>query len=325
MRRQCLFAAVCALAGACGLPGRAQAGVQATGQAALEALAAQIEVEARAWLAGGDESGEAAWKLKAVTYDTESVAVLASLLSKPREDTVDLYVSNHLLRPLLLAKTEVIRKALPVVKDLHGRLAKYRKLPKYSDEQLKAYAEPRKVPGMGPRALAAIVAEVQRRRDEKLAKDRRVKLHNEQVTLLKRNYYRLVMIAADPQADADLLAMLEKAEEDGLWLYAEIVDAIRAETGKMRLSRAERFYAAMKDLWVALRDEKPRTYIDPGTVTLRATANSTVAEHRDAPGKRLLKVINLLATAARKPALIHPKDKKSSGRRKPGRGGRRRI
>ena len=109
-----------------------QKGIRAEG---LKALVGQLKQQAKKW--ARDELDKKAVramakKIKSVTYDMKSVELLAKQLAMPGKSVKDLYVANRLVRPLLLAKTDVIRKALPAVKRAHRRLARYRAGPRLS-------------------------------------------------------------------------------------------------------------------------------------------------------------------------------------------------
>ena len=292
-------------------PGAAPAAAQGVSQEELTTIAKQVEVVAKAWLSGKLDDDQESYRmmmrgLKGVTYDEGSIDALSAVINAPRADPIDLYVANKLLGPLLLAKSDVILKAVPAVKKFDQRVGKYMPLPVYSEENLKPFAYPE---GASREQKAA----VDQRRKEKLDKEKPIQLHNEQVGLLKKTACELMVLAADANEDQELFQTLKKMEAQGLWAYSDIAEIFRSEARRMPEDRAKALYDPCETLWNHLREEMEqkklaqKTYADPGTVVLKPAENSTFTQHEDAPTARLLKLINQLAPMARMPALKDPK------------------
>jgi len=189
-------------------------------------------------------------KLRAVSYDVESLGTLRVVLATRRPPLADVYVANLLLRPLLLAKKEVIREGLPFVKTLCGRLVVYRQMPRYTRAQLESLRLPANLrPDEGERTRQAF-SEVERRQKAKLAGERPYVLYGRQVRQLENSIYQLMVLADDRREDRQLLTAIVDKQRLGLAVYADIVEMIRAEASNMT---AERPRASTRHLWASAR------------------------------------------------------------------------
>ena len=114
--------------------------------------------------------------------------------------------------------------------------------------------------------------------------------------------------------DTLLLKALVASEKNADWMYADILGVIQSEARKMSEARGKVVYAALREFWNELRVVKgsgKKTYVDKGTVEIVVESNSKFATHSDVAKKRLLKVINNVATAGKMPALKDPRYKKT--------------
>lgn len=250
-------------------------------------------------------------RMRRIWYDKNSIDALIKAVKisrKPAE--VNLYTTNRLLRPLLMAKTEVIRKALPRITAAHKPSTKYSDLPSYTESQLKAFQDIEKASPKDKEKLA-------KRRLEKMKKEVALAFHNEQLAVLNKTLYRLMVYADQEDTDRELIDTMVDVEKKRQWDYTVLLEAIRSEARKMNQGRAERIYIKLKPIWLQLRQQGDKTYEDPTAAKLVITGNSTDTVRKDSAGKRLLKVINQISPRAKMPALQEPKPRKTGGKPKP--------
>ena len=293
----------------------------------LADIATQAREVAQRWLNGPDEGEDPAdWilrrpldmefesRMKRLWYNAGSVAALARVLQSPRDEPADLYLVNRMLRPLLDAKTDVIRQAMPQVRAMHSKFGRYARLPDNPQPGADAPAE-----------KAKPTQQEQQARLQRLKDVAALQFRNEQVSRLKQLTFRLMVYADQAELDRELIGMIRTTESNGKWEYTAMLDAVRAEARRMKQQRATAFYRQLKTLWREMlqreKDQRVRTYEDPSSVKLAAEGTTSGGTHRDNAGNRILKVLNQLAVPAKLPALQNPQPRKSKP--KPKVGGRR--
>lgn len=259
------------------------------------------------WIKQRPTSSRLELLMKDLWYDGESISVLETLLGQRKAAPADLYAANCLLRPLLNAKTDVVRKAMPAVQALHQRLGKYEPMPQYTPAQLDKLKD-------NPEDKTQDAAKLRQARIEKLKNDLAAKFQNEQAAVLTRTLARLMVYADQAETDNQLIQMIITAESDGLWDYTVMLEAVRSESATMKKERADRFYQAFYTLWkeVLQRQARVRKYADPAAAKITAEGAPEEVTHQDNAGERLLKVLNQLAVTARQPALQNPRPRKSA-------------
>lgn len=262
--------------------------IEPIGPQEFKDLAAALESAAAKWAEGEKPDRELQRRLRGVNYDESSAELLAARAAETRPTGESLYVLNELLEPLVAARTDAIRAALPHVDRHAGRLATFQPLPEYTERQAEKLAED---PAL---------------QEQKLATERPIKLRNEQADRLRRTLTTLKVFANEKPWDRQLVRQLRRQESEGDWGYTDTLETIRAESRRMKRERAKAFYEAVARLGEELRYQPKRKYVDPGDVKLVADAPSTLAVHEDYAGIRILEVVNQLATPARMPALIVP-------------------
>jgi len=298
------------------------AGGQSISQQELTEQAQRLEKLGKLWLKAGvldetqEEYRDEIRAIKAITIDEQSLTGLQAVVNTPRQDPIDLFVADRLLRPLAWSKTEVIRKALPMVKAFLKRVGKFQDLPFYSEEALEKYRYPEG-------ATETQKAFIDEQRKAKIEKETPIKLHNEQVADLQKLLFELMVIANDSHEDTELFGLLKSAESKGWWAYSQIADTFRSESKRMSIERAKALYEQFERLWNELREDMEhkkltqKEYVDQANIVLRPADNSTFTYVKDNPCPRLLRTINHLAPMARMPALKDP-----SGKQPPQPGGK---
>lgn len=277
----------------------------------LMALRQDLYEAGQAWLDGGGIGHDLQRQLKGVWYDADSLPALAEALqpmtdqNHQTDEAVQLYVATRLIQPLLLARQDVLRQALPAVHEQYQRLAQFEDLPHWTDSELRRMARPRRKPGENDENFGRRRNEARRLRREMAAEQRSVQLHNDAVKQLRRQYVRLLLRADQQGADEKIFQMLADAVEAGQFEFVDILAQIRSASADMGRERAATYYDELKEMWTPESMEH-LTFVDMGDVTTRQNANPSVATHIESPGERLLQTINTLASSAKLPALAAP-------------------
>ena len=268
----------------------------------LKELVEVIEAEAEAWATSTRLNIKVTHQLRNVWYDKGSINPLRTVLEAERKSPNDIFVANRLLSPMVYAKHSVIAEAMGMIHSVSERLAKYKTLPTYNEEELKGLQ-------LADDAPKSLRDRVEKRRAEKRKKELAVQKHNEQARALRAVVYRLMIRARTPEEDARLLKALVVSEKNGDWMYADILEAIRSQARRMKEPRAKVVYEALRSFWNDLRAAGggSRNYVDQGSVKIVPLANSEYTTHPDVAKNRTLTVINQVASASRMPALRDPK------------------
>ncbi|MFW6132249.1 MAG: hypothetical protein ACOC8F_00015 [Planctomycetota bacterium] len=278
------------------------------GQAELDKLVAQVEANAERWAERKGEDRSVDEALEHVTYGADSVAPLRRAMATPRKEPLDLYVANKLLQPLLRAPSEVVAQVIPSVQTLlaKSRLTPFPNYPESFLNQLKLPAKP----DMPAEQVMARVAEIERRRKQKVEKDRKIAMHNAAAARLIRTGGKLLLYADQPRYDTEFVKLIAQQAKQKSRSFAVLLEALKAEVPKLPLRRARVYYGALKELGMRLRFHRFE-YRDFTKPHIRVAANSSYGRQRGKPqwrypGIELLEVVNLLAPKASQPGLNIP-------------------
>ncbi len=284
----------------------------------LRRLADKLESLAEEWKTGRldrsphkEEFYQVMRDLKRIGFDEKRIEEFKQILAQPRPTDVKLFVVNKLCTPLLLAKTETIREIFPLLLEIDRHSGQFERLPQYSEKQLKTFRY-EKGDSAERREL------VRKRQREKIQTERDIERHNELVGEFKSQLFELMVYADRPRYDDDLLDIIRTEQKKRHWTFTYVLDAIRAEIRHMEKDRAERLYEDLRVIWVEVRDDSRKKYADLSGVKVHSDRNSEYETHHEAPGPLILKVINLLATQAKMPALVNPSGRKDRHERLPG-------
>lgn len=278
---------------------------QPTTPGQIAALVTHLKTDADKWVKGqiGDrERRTTAIKIKAITYDEKNIATLTPLIRSVtiRSRPESLYVLNRLLRPLLMAKADVIRKVMPVISTVHRSAGQYKAVP----TQLRKVRKMATPTGrMTSDAIVAAIAATQVGTGEQ-DKVREIKLWNEEVHMLKMTVYELIIFAEDPRTDRQLLTMLIAGESRKLYAFVEICETVKKHVRSLSKARALAYHKDFASLGGRLRATKGSyaKHYEYRTVGGKLTP-VTVPDY---PGIRLLTTANLLAPVAGKSAVVVP-------------------
>jgi len=269
----------------------------------IDRIVKELRANADLWWNDQDIKVEPEVALKTVWFDKASIPYLTQTIRSMPTDPNGLYVINRLLRRLSFAKTDAIRAALPTVKDLHSKLKNsYKPFLQLSKRQVEALKKPS---SNSARARAAL----EKRRREKLAKEKIIAKHNQMVYILEMRTFQLMLLAKSPEEDKQLARWLIEAEKQRSAHFLTILDAMAADARRMNKERAEQIYEILRPYGVEVKMQKKTGYVDRGRSTIRPDDISTYEIRQEYPGIRILSTLNRIATAARTPALKVPKAK----------------
>ena len=288
-------------------PGLA-AGAEGIGKEELDKLAKEVEASAELWFEGKPETAELDQKLKGVTYDAESVPPLQAQLLLRRKDPIDLYVANKLLRPMLMAKPEVIKLILPAVMPIQAR-ATVRPFQKFDP----AKVQRRKMPDYGKQVpsekVFADLIEMEKGRYVKSTQDSLTAGHNTQATMLAVTTAKLLIYASTPEYDGRVVRLLGTQEKSGSTSFLEMLEALRNESDKMDEKRAAEFYDDLRRLAYSL-NKTVRSYTDYTKPVIKDEADSHYPQAPHAkdlcPAILVTEAANVFAPKANLPALKVP-------------------
>lgn len=277
----------------------------------LLAMTQDLQEAGQRWLDGEGVDPNLQRRLKGVWYDAESLPALADALQPATDEqeqideAIQLYVATRLFQPMLLARQDVVRQALSIVREQYERLAHYEDLPHWTDDELGAMARPRRQPGENNQDYVRRRDQARALQQEMTAEQRRVQLHNGAVKQLRRQYVRLLLRADEPQADDEVLRMLADAAANRQLDFVDILGQIRSAAADMSRQHAAAYYNRLKEMWTP-DGMGERTFVDMGDVATSDRANPSFATQTESSGERLLQTINILAASARLPALAAP-------------------
>ncbi|MFB3891220.1 MAG: hypothetical protein ACE15C_04260 [Phycisphaerae bacterium] len=265
----------------------------------MDAVCKQLDDAAEAWIKGQDVPIGIDARLKAIECNDKTVPLFTAALGMARKDPANLYAANKLVLPFLMAKSEPIAKIVPAVTKIYGAAGGYQQFPTYTPDQLKDY----QMPSPPPASQAA--ANIRKRQDAKMAAERHIALHNQQLYRLELSLGRLMLYANTKECDQQLIDLIHDTEEKGVYTWVDLVSSVREEAEKMGKDRAKVFYDALVKMGSELRLKK-KTYLKPAEFTLSPNGNSTLATSVEYCGIRLFEAANVIATTAKTPAFIVP-------------------
>lgn len=267
-------------------------------------------------------------ELNKVRYGDDACRHLCDAMSAARKDPLNIFVINKLLDPVIVAKPaqawakpELCRKLLPTVKQIESKL-KYADMPKHSKEALaKCKLQESYDKKLSADQLAKLLDDTTKARAAKLAAERPLALHNEELGKFKRFTYRLMAAADDPKEDAVLIKLLEDLEKERDIMFKSIVEAIWFEAPRMKADRAKLFYDALVRIGDPIKlgqyeaSGLPTQYRDYANTPVDMDNNSGPRPgdfecpdnvRHASPGALILYTANALAKTANAPAVKVP-------------------
>jgi len=277
-----------------------------TSSGQIAALVTHLKADADKWVKGqlGDRQlRTTAVKIKSITYDAKNISTLTPLIRSvtSRSRPESLYVMNRLLRPLLMAKPDVIRKVLPIIGTVHRSAGRYKAIPERLRKVSRMKA-PTRV--MSSDAIVAAIAATQVGTGGKGDQVHEIRLWNAEVHLLKMTIYGLIVFAEETRSDRELFAMLQAGESRRLHAFIDICETVKKHVRSLGKTRAIAYHKAFVSLGGRLRAAKG-SYVKHYEYRTVKDKLTPVAVN-DYPGIRLLTTANLLAPVAGKSAVVVP-------------------
>jgi len=317
MSKQAFPAALSVLAVLAGTPripvATAQSVKSSQTEDAIEEFVAALKPEAEAFTKANDDRGPAPSEhANGLRYTNESIKPLTKAMSaRYGKPVADMYVRYQLLQPLRTADEETLRPLKPTLLQLLERRCRYEPMPRWPKGALAALNP---TANLSHEKLAREVRLIQQRRDEKKKAEMPIVKFNRTVREVEKTTKHLLALMADNSADEALVKRLKAEERAKLITYHDTLVAIRDQTANMERSRAKKLYDELKALAFSVGTKK--RYVDPTRPNYSATGNSSFHVREDYFGVSVAKVVNLLATAAKQPAVPIPNVKEYEERQK---------
>ena len=278
----------------------------------FDKLLAELTVEAEGYAeSAGDAPPRVSNAVSDIEYDPRAAEHLIRAIQKPhKQQLVRLHVAYQLMQPLDNAGEQQLQQLRPALMGLSD-ICRYKPMPTWPQYDLAKLTGPdENVPD-----------EARKRREDarakflakKLAAEKAVVKFNRLADALQKQLKVLLVRMADEQADKLLLASLAEEEHSRWDTFGTTLDAIAAEAVRMTQGQAKRYYDALRQHM--RRSDQKRQYLDPTRPTYSHTENSSFANRQMWFAQEAARVVNLLATSAKEPAVIVPGQKRPPVRR----------
>jgi len=251
----------------------AQKTATATPKSTIQALAKKLEAEAKRWEKDLPLSAGLKQELARIKYDEQSLSALEQELSVRRKQPVRLFVTNRLLSPLPRCNVEIIRKSVRLVRRMQAKF-QYKNVPQYSPQQLKRISLPEEFPkNLSTQVILRQIAIIQKRYNEKAAKDEAVSRFNKEVMALDKLYATLLLLSDKATNDTKFNSLITQSEQRGLLTFTVYLRILGQHAPKMKKERVEKFYKQLETTSDRLMLKKAH-YFAPYYVIFSRTSNS---------------------------------------------------
>lgn len=278
----------------------------------FDKLLAELTAEAESYAASsGDGPPTTSKAVSGIEYATEAAQHLAKAIQKPHtQQLVRLHVAYQLIQPLDNAGAAQLRSLKPALLGLF-EICRYKPMPSWPEHKLQVLAQ----------TDENLSKEARKRREaarreflaEKKAAERAVVKFNRLAGALQQHLKVLLVRMGSEQADELLLARLSKEELSRWNTFDNTLEVIGSEAVRMAQPQAKRHYDALRQHMG--RSRRKRAYLDPTRPVYSHTGNSSFARREIWFAQAAAKVVNLLATTAKEPAIIVPGEKRPRDRR----------
>jgi hypothetical protein len=283
------------------------------GLATVADLAAVAREEAPRWLAAEGFAPPTPAPISRRVLPTREVIVdLTAALTETHSADADegLYVLYQLLQPARDFAVADLRLLLDTLASVDAK-AMYRPMFGLSRDRLVLLQQAAHQPNTEADRRAKPI------RAEKHEAERAVIKHNQLVRGIHATLARLRILAADPQADRQVLAGIEADLRDRRVTFLDGLAAIWSGVTQIGSERAAVLYDGLRPVVQQLGDAQT-PLADPTKIDQRPEGNSRFEETQRTVGADVAKVVNVLATAARKPAVAVPGARDVPRGRRPG-------
>jgi hypothetical protein len=241
--------------------------------------------------------------VKKLQYMPDSTIALSKALQgrygKPMEQA---YVVYQLTQPLKMVGDNTLRRVKPALVRLLKQHSTYKELPHWPAGTLRRLVPPANLPA---EKLAKEMPKLQKVRQEKLAAERPTVKHNRLVDALEVTLKTLLIMVGDRQVDDLLLERLVKEEANRLATCFTTLAVIKNHALKMKQDQAKIYYKALRELADRVGPVK-KHYVYPTRPQYSLTGNSGFESAHSYFIITALETVNLVATAAKEPAVNVP-------------------
>lgn len=296
----------------------------------LETIATGMIKNAESWFTGQISDYPSARAINEFTYSKENIPMLKEILGNlkikapkniPGGATYDaklmeFYVIVRLLKPLQYAPPDVLKEGLPLLKEMEKKYHNaYKAFPKYPPPVLANFQIP-DCKGMGAEARLKLLEAVDKRRQEKVFKERPITINNELIGDLETIYVNALLNAQDPKEDAVLVSWIADTERKGNYIFTIGIDAIIsfAAVNDISPERAEAMFTALVTLGEPLKWES-KDYLSAFTPVQLPGANSELKKAKATPGYLILTAAKYVGLVAKKPPIVVPHPSKRDAKK----------
>jgi len=313
MRRSGLVCGVliCAIVGGAGIASAEPAADKKTLQTPItdkefKAITDALQIEGQAYdKAAGDKAPPLSDAVKRVQYTAKSSPALQKVLrTRYGGGLADLYVKHQLLQPLKMADDKTLRPLQAYLVGLLGR-CQYKPMPKWPRHMIAALFLPN---GLSAEKQLQAMKKMNEVRQKKHRAEQKIAKENAIVNAVEKTVKHLLVLMDHPGADAALVNRLKTEETRRFGTFHDTLAVIKAEAVRMKQPRAKKLYQALKAIGYSVGVK--RNYIDWSAPRYSSSANSGYGSKPAYFGVATLQVVNVLATAAKEPAVKIPDVKK---------------
>ena len=269
----------------------------------LEALKPQAKAFAEA---RGDGAPKASDVVKKLQYAPDSAIALSKALQARHDKPMEqLYVVYQLIQPLKMAGDDTLRRVKPALVRLLKQHRTYKRLPRWPAATLRRLVPPANLPAD---RLAKEMPKIQKLRQEKLSAERPTVKHNRLVSGLEGTLKALLITIGEKSVDELLLQRLVWEEANRMATCYTTLAVIKDRAVKMKQAQAKTYYDALLELAAKIGPTK-KHYLYPTRPRYSLTGNSSFASGHSYFIITALNTVNLVATAAKEPAVKVPSAK----------------
>ena len=241
--------------------------------------------------------------VKKLQYVPDSAIALSKALQAGHGNPMEqAYVVYQLTQPLKMAGDKTLRRAKPALVRLLKQHSTYKQLPRWPSGTLRRLVPPANLPAD---RLAKEMPKLQKVRQEKLAAERTAVKHNRLVNALEVTLKTLLILVGEKEADDLLLERLIQEEANRMATCYTTLSVIKNRALKMKREQAKIYYKALRELAEKVGPVK-KHYIDPTRPKYSLTGNSSFESTHSYFIISALQTVNVVATAAKEPAVKVP-------------------
>ena len=273
-----------------------------TTDAEFEKIVGELKVEARKFAEAKNDEGPPQSSIVAkIQYSPKSSApLIKTLKSLSEKPPAKLYITHQLVSPMTKASDETIRPLVPILIDMLGKDCVYKSMPGLPRSTLDKLKSSKK-------ESPERIKHRNEARRKKADDERAVVKYNRTVHALEKTVKQLLVLIGDPAADEALLKRLESEKKRRMATFEDTLVVIKSEAGRMKPDRAKKFYDRLKAM--AYSDKRQKRYSDPTKPIYKADKKSSFTSRKIHFAVSTLKMVNILATAAKQPAVKIPGEK----------------